>query len=82
MQVQIEDQKDVLNVKVVHGDGPSLIGRELLRKTVFPWHKIFKINAESVITSPVLFSKEMQHKFPDVFNGKLGKYLVYKCHCQ
>ena len=70
VKVKIGDQISECLIRVVDGIGPSLLGRDLLKKFVLPWKKIFNIQcaelADLIRTYPTLFDNSQIGKIKDV----------------
>ena len=45
MSVEINNQAKEVIIRVVDGEGPSLLGRDLISSFTLPWENIFKVNS-------------------------------------
>jgi hypothetical protein len=66
MSVQINNQKKDAVIKIVEGNGPSLLGRDLISTFTLPWETIFKVSSSEY--------KDVLEKYSDLFdNTAVGK---------
>ena len=60
MKTNINNQEANATIRVVEGNGPSLLGRDLLICFKLPWNDIFKVTCTEY--------KEILQKYPDIFD--------------
>ena len=76
-QVQYKDQTKVLNLLVVEGDGPSLLGRDWLKHIQLDWKQISTIVQETHGTLNALLQTHAE-----LFTDKLGTANSFQVHLQ
>ena len=67
MEVQINGQKKEVVIRVVDGNGPSLLGRDLISRFKLPWENIFKVSSSEY--SDIL--QKYIHLFDNTVVGKI-----------
>ena len=67
VNVQHNEQKKTLNLLVVPGKGPALLGRDWLSQLKLNWQEI-----HAVKTTETVAITELIHKYNDVFKDELG----------
>ena len=72
VQVQYEQQSCQLSLLVVHGSGPSLIGRDWMSKIKFNWADIKRTQCQNEELCSLI------SKYPEVFKDKLGTMVNFK----
>ena len=74
-QVQYKDQTKVLNLLVVEGDDPSLLGRDWLKHIQLNWKQITTIVQETHITLNALLQTHAE-----LFKDELGTANSFQVH--
>ena len=64
MTVQINNQKKDAVIRIVDGNGPSLLGRDLISTFTLSWETIFKISSTEY--------KNVLQKYTDLFDNATG----------
>ena len=66
--VQYQNQQEDLNLVIVKGDGPSLLGRDWLQKIRLDWAEVHSLNANAVSTQ----LEQVLTKHRGLFKDELG----------
>ena len=66
--VQYQNQQEDLNLVIVKGDGPSLLGRDWLQKIRLDWAEVHSLNGNAVSTQ----LEQVLTKYSGLFKDKLG----------
>ena len=73
--VEYGDQQKQLDLVVVHGSGPYLLGRNSLHELKLDWRTAFHASMPSVGSdSNKSYHPQLSPEFSDVFSSKLGCY--------
>ena len=72
--VEYGDQQKQLELVVVPGSGPSLLGRNWLHELKLDWKTVFHTSTPSVGSDSKSDHPELSPEFSDVFSSKLGCY--------
>ena len=65
LEVVIDDQRELLNLIVVEGDGPSLMGRDWLKKIKLDWSQLHQARSSSTLT-------DILDRYNSLFLDELG----------
>ena len=73
IDLTIEHEAQVINMEVIviDGDCPTLLGRDIITKLKLNWSTVYKVEPERIPNE--LLAEKLKIKYSHLFFGKIGK---------
>ena len=79
VEVEYEGQQERLPLLVVAGSGPTLLGRNWLRKLTLNWRDIYRMSTDNTL---VMSADTLLQRYPELLKSTIGTIHGVKGHFQ